>query len=93
MAPTLLPGDYLLVDRKAYRANYPRPGDVVVAFDPRDRTRELVKRVRDANLVEGAWLEGDDRAASTDSRVFGRVPLDAIVGRVRLRYWPRPAAF
>jgi signal peptidase I len=31
---------------------------------------------------------GDHRAASTDGRDFGPVGADALVGRVRLAYWP-----
>jgi signal peptidase I len=31
---------------------------------------------------------GDHRAASTDSRDFGPVGADALVGRVRFAYWP-----
>jgi signal peptidase I len=31
---------------------------------------------------------GDHRANSADSRVFGPVPTDNIVGRAWLRYWP-----
>jgi signal peptidase I len=31
---------------------------------------------------------GDHRANSADSRTFGSVPLDRIIGRAWLRYWP-----
>lgn len=34
------------------------------------------------------FVMGDNRAASNDSRYFGAVPLDRIVGRAWLRYWP-----
>ncbi len=34
---------------------------------------------------------GDARDASTDSRVYGPVPLDLVDRRVPLRVWPRPA--
>lgn len=33
------------------------------------------------------WVLGDARAGSVDSRTFGAVPDDAIVGRVILRLW------
>jgi signal peptidase I len=33
-------------------------------------------------------VEGDNRAHSCDSRVWGLVPRDAIVGKVFLTYWP-----
>lgn len=93
MAPTLAGGDCLVVDRKAFARRLPRPGEVVVARDPREPARELVKRVRDVEPGAGAWLEGDDSSASTDSRTFGYVPMDLVVGRVRLRYWPALARF
>ncbi len=82
MAPTLLPGDRLL----ALRAQ-PRVGDVVLAPDPRDPRRELVKRVA-ALGQRGAWLRGDNPAASTDARAFGRVAVDRDAWRIVARYWP-----
>jgi len=34
------------------------------------------------------FVMGDNRGASRDSRIFGPVPLDYIVGHAVLRYWP-----
>jgi signal peptidase I len=34
------------------------------------------------------FVMGDNRGASSDSRVFGPVPEDWIIGRAFLRYWP-----
>ncbi len=34
------------------------------------------------------FVMGDNRGASRDSRVFGPISLDEIVGRAVLRYWP-----
>jgi inner membrane protease subunit 1 len=34
------------------------------------------------------WLQGDNAANSTDSRVYGPVPLALLRGRVRWRVWP-----
>lgn len=36
----------------------------------------------------GVWVLGDNRRSSEDSRRFGAVPRDAIVGRVVWCYWP-----
>ena len=34
------------------------------------------------------FVMGDNRSASRDSRIFGPVPLDQIVGHAVIRYWP-----
>ena len=82
MAPTLLPGDRLLVARLS-----PRVGDVVVARDPRAPQRELIKRVAAAG-DRGLWLRGDNHVASTDARAFGALPPETVRWRVVGRYWP-----
>jgi nickel-type superoxide dismutase maturation protease len=80
MAPTLLPGDRLLVVRM-HRA--PRVGEVVLAPDPREPKRELVKRVAGV-ASRGIDLRGDNEAASTDARIAP----DRVRWRAVLRYWP-----
>jgi signal peptidase I len=45
MAPTLVPGDIVLVDIKTYRAKPPAHGDIVVFAYPYDRTRTYLGRV------------------------------------------------
>lgn len=37
---------------------------------------------------EGYFVLGDNRARSCDSRRWGVVPRDSIIGRVDIRYWP-----
>lgn len=88
MAPALNPGDWIAVDIAAYSSRPPRRGHVVLARDPRDSQRTLVKRVGSVDIHGDTWLLGDNAASSTDSRTFGTVAPDAIVGRVRWRYWP-----
>jgi signal peptidase I len=34
------------------------------------------------------WVMGDNRQASSDSRSFGAVPNDNVIGKVILRFWP-----
>jgi nickel-type superoxide dismutase maturation protease len=85
MAPTLEPGDRLVVVRSRRR---PRTGDVVLALDPRDAGRELVKRVARVDDAGGLTLRGDNAAFSTDARAFGALPVSAIRWRVAVRYWP-----
>ena len=90
MAPTLLDGDRLVVLARPWGPpRVPLVGDIVAAPDPRRPDRVLVKRVgrvdRAAGTVE---LLGDAPGASTDSRVFGPVPVASVVGRVVHRYGP-----
>lgn len=88
MAPALEPGDWLIVERVSRGGRRARPGDIVLARDPREPARTLVKRLVRIADGGGAWLEGDNPAESTDSRHFGPVGLDEVFGRVRWRYWP-----
>ena len=98
MAPTLAPGDWLLLDPTCDR--WPRRGAIVVFREP-DTGILAVKRVaaRPGDRVrisagilhlgpDEAWLVGDNRAVSLDSRRYGPVPLDALVGRAWIRYAP-----
>ena len=89
MAPALLPGEWLLVERRTYGHRRPRVGEIVLAADPRDPSRELIKRVTSvdghAMMIE---LAGDAPDSSTDSRIFGPVPVNDVHWRVVARYWP-----
>ena len=89
MRPTLEPGDWLLVDPDAYRRRRPRAGDLVVAPDPRESGRLLVKRVAALDIDGRVLLAGDARDDSTDSRTFGAVEAGVILGRAWFRVWPR----
>ena len=88
MLPALRPGDWVLVDEHAYRTRLPRRGHIVVAADPREPARHLVKRVTAVDLHGNIRIEGDNADESTDSRSFGAVPRENLRGRVRWRYWP-----
>jgi nickel-type superoxide dismutase maturation protease len=93
MAPGFRPGDRLLVEALTYRTRPPRVGEVVLAADPREPSRELIKRVAAVDAVGGeVVLAGDVPEASTDSRTFGPVPPHAIRWRVAGRYWPLAGA-
>ena len=83
MLPALRPGDCLVVRRGAAV----RPGDVVVA---RPWTRpELLVVKRAVEPVAGGWVVASDNA---DVAGQGWTGGEAdVVGRVVLRYWPRPS--
>jgi len=82
MAPTLLPGDRLVVARDGP----PRVGDVVLAVHPREPRRELIKRV--TSVRAGLVMLRGDAPSSTDSRAFGPLPVDRVAWKVLGRYWP-----
>jgi len=86
MAPSFVVGERLLINRGAYWfGRSPRLGEVVVVRDPRATDRLLLKRI--LGEADGGWLvEGDNPAASTDSREFGPVRRDHIVGKVWRKY-------
>lgn len=88
MEPTLSDGDWLLC-RFLASTEKVRAGDVVVARRP-DRPELLVVKRAVRREPGGWWVEGDNAAASDDSRLFGAVPDDCMVARVLLRYLPAP---
>ncbi len=87
MRPTLRPDDRLWVDTGAFRRRAPLPGEIVVFGDGERPGRWLVKRVERVDPA-GAFVLGDAGGSSRDSRTFGAVPLDRLVGCVVACYAP-----
>ena len=81
MLPALQPRQRLLVKTLPTTGQPPSPGSVVVCHHPSDQNLVITKRVWEST---DAWLElrGDNQDASTDSRHFGQVPLDRVIGVV-----------
>jgi signal peptidase I len=125
MMTTILPGDRIIVNRITYHLREPKLGEIVVARDPIDDRKDIVKRIvavggdtvamtdgylyvngvvadepyvlerdtvrgqRELEIPEGyVFLMGDNRPASGDSREFGPVAVDRIVGKVVCIMWP-----
>lgn len=122
MAPTLLPGDFILVDSFAYSKQAPQRREIIVFSYPVNPKMAFVKRVAgipgdrievigehlfvngeqqnepylhpfrknrrgkkpySTTVPEGKlFVLGDNRDHSADSRVWGFVPLEEVVGRV-----------
>ncbi len=64
--------------------SHPQAGDIVIATDPRKQERKIIKRVASVSKAGDCYLLGDNEKLleSTDSRVFGAVSADHILGRV-----------
>jgi nickel-type superoxide dismutase maturation protease len=90
MVPALRDGDWLI----ALRTSRIRPGQIVLAVHPSRPGFLLVKRAA-RRASGGWWLASDfpDAPGVTDSRQFGPVAPEQVVGRVLARYWPHPKIF
>ena len=123
MNPTLQNGEYILVNRLAYKTGPPARGDIIVFRLPSDETQDLIKRViglpgdtihisdgvvtiNGSRLEEpyiaqdplyvGDWVVppgnlfvlGDNRNDSRDSHQWGLLPLENVIGKSVLIYWP-----
>jgi signal peptidase I len=99
MHPAVEPGDWLLVDPTV--ALWPRRGSVVVFREP-DSGELAIKRVAarpgDRVAYADGWLVSDaneadlmaaGRGEPVDSRRYGPVPVELLVGRAWFRYAPR----
>lgn len=81
MEPSTRSGDWWVV-RRTRRI---RPGDLVAFHHPRRPTLIVVKRA--VRAVDSAWwFEGDNPSSSDDSRTFGAVPAELVIGRLVWRY-------
>jgi nickel-type superoxide dismutase maturation protease len=83
MVPAFYEGDRLLVHYGVAVG----PGDVVLARDPRDAALVVLKRIA-RREGGGWWLLADNPYAPGDSRQFGVVGDELVLGRVAARVWP-----
>jgi signal peptidase I len=125
MVPTLQNGEYVLVNRLAYRNKLPERGDIIVFVSPQTTELDLIKRViglpgdkvmisggvvqvngqvlaepyiAAAPVYNGEWsvpedrlfVLGDNRNDSSDSHAWGLLPLENVIGKAILIYWPIP---
>lgn len=82
MVPTLAPGERLLV-------RYEGPivlGDLVVF----ERSGQIdVKRIEQIE-TSGLFVIGDNELVSTDSRNYGLIAHEDVLGTIVMRIWPKP---
>lgn len=123
MEPTLQEGQFILVNKLAYRLGDFQRGDVIIFHYPKQPDEDYIKRViglpgdmvkiEDGRVVvngqvlnepyiaspptynstwtvpEGqVFVLGDNRNRSSDSHSWGFVPVDLVVGKALVVYWP-----
>ncbi|MCX6417758.1 MAG: S26 family signal peptidase [Actinobacteria bacterium] len=82
MIPTLAPGERLLV-----RHDGPMVlGDLVIF--KRDNQYDIKRLIRIE--TDGIFAQGDNDLVSTDSRTYGLIPHDNVIGVATYRLWPKP---
>jgi nickel-type superoxide dismutase maturation protease len=80
MRPTLKAGDMVLVNKAAYWLSLPKRNDIIALRDPRDG-KTLIKRIIKIE-EKGYFVQGDNKNASTDSRIFGMIRRSEIIGKI-----------
>lgn len=97
MVPNFHSGDYLIIDEITYQFRQPGRGEVIVFRYPKDLSEFFIKRIEGlpGDTINGVTLAadeyyvlGDNRSQSSDSRYWGPVKSNLIVGRAILRLWP-----
>jgi len=123
MNPSLQNGEYILVNKLAYKIGHPSRGDIIVFEFPADEGQDLIKRIiglpgetvhvenntvtingkvlqepyiAQAPLYTGEWtipdgylfVLGDNRNDSRDSHQWGLLPIENVIGKSEVIYWP-----
>lgn len=85
MEPLCKEGDFIVLDKFSYLAFRPRVGDVIVLRHPRDKARLIVKYITQEKIDEAGffyyWVEGLNKKGSLDSRNFGWISRESILGK------------
>lgn len=82
MVPTLAPGERLLV-------RYDGPivlGDLVVFKNAGQIDVKRIERIE----ADGIFVLGDNDLVSTDSRNYGLIAHEDVLGTIVMRIWPKP---
>lgn len=82
MEPTFKSGDYVLINKLAYTFGNPRKGDVIVLKHPKEKNKFLIKHISLVTNSNEYYVVGDNKEFSQDSRHFGPIKKDLIIGKV-----------
>ena len=84
MLPTLPDGATVLLDTAVYQRTAPQINDIVLAQHPFQQNNQMIKRITAVTENGRYFLQGDnpDSTESSDSRSFGTVRQDQILGKV-----------
>lgn len=85
MEPAFRSGDYVIINKLAYIFGKPFKGDVVVLKHPKEKERFIIKRISVVTNSDEYYVIGDNRDFSQDSRHFGPIKKDLIIGKVLVR--------
>jgi signal peptidase I len=126
MQPNFYEGEFILVNKLAYRLGAPERGDVLVFHNPNNVEEDYIKRIiglpgdsveiHDSTVFingeavveeypinaippsytyplevvqpDHLFVMGDNRPQSQDSRYFGQLDEELIVGKAWVRVWP-----
>ncbi len=84
-----LPGEKIkILEDKIYIFNQDYPGGMVLQEDYLSSTARTVGQVEVSLAEDEYYLLGDNRLSSLDSRAFGPVKREVVVGKVLWRGWP-----
>lgn len=101
MEPTIHTNDILLTDHISPKFKQIKNGDIIIAKCPTNPRENICKRVvglpgdkvrhglTSTIIPRGyVWVEGDNSSNSTDSRVYGAIPMGLIRSRAICKVWP-----
>ncbi len=80
MEPSLKEGDLIIyIPLNKRKLKEIKPGDIVISNHPLEKTKRIIKRIFKEN-INGVDIRGDNESNSIDSRHFGLIDKQSIVG-------------
>jgi len=85
MEPTLISGDLIIIDKLTYVYRRPAVGDVIAFWMSNEKV--AVKRISEIE-DQDIYVMGDNTKVSNDSRSYGPIPREDVIGRALLIFFP-----